>query len=108
MTVTIVHKRGDTFSKALELPAALPDEYFIGWNAAAQVRTVTGRLVDDLTVDWLDEPTRKTLGLFIADTRAWKIADLNLDVQFTRISDGFVLSTETIVISVLMDVTLVP
>jgi hypothetical protein len=107
VTVTITHKRGDTFSKALVLPSTLADGYFVGWNIAAQVRTESGTLVADLVVTWLDEPIRKNIKLFKADTRTWKLGDLFFDIQFTRISDGFVLSTKTVIVSVERDSTVV-
>jgi len=101
------HKRGDTFAKVLVLPDDIDDGYFVGWDVAGQIRTPQGRLIADVVVTWLDEPDRKNLQLFVDDTRLWKIGTHELDVQFTRISDGFVVSTSTVPINVFRDVTLV-
>jgi hypothetical protein len=102
------HKRGDTFAKMLGLPASIDAGYFVGWDVAGQIRTPQGRLIADVVVTWLDEPDRKTLQLYVEDTKTWRLGTHELDVQFTRISDGFVVSTATIPINVIRDVTLVP
>jgi hypothetical protein len=102
------HKRGDTFAKVLVLSDDIDDGYFVGWDVAGQIRTTQGRLIADLVVTWLDEPDRRMLRLYAENTRLWRLGTHELDVQFTRISDGFVVSTVTTPINVIRDVTLVP
>jgi hypothetical protein len=107
MAVTIDHKRGDTFDRILLIPeATFVDGYFLLWTVASQIRTVRGKLVDVLTTSWAD-PAADTrfLRLLHESTALWPLGTLELDVQFTRTADGFVQSTETLLVNVLRDVT---
>jgi hypothetical protein len=109
MAATIQHKRGDTFDRVLLIPeSTFADGYFLLWDVASQIRTARGKFVADLTATWAD-PAADTrfLRLFYEPTTAWPLGDLELDVQLTRQSDGFIQSTETITVQVLRDVTLV-
>lgn len=100
------HKRGDTFDYATTIPGTFPDGYFAGWSVAAQVRLVSsGALVSTLSATWADSATTRTLYLFKADTSAWPLGAVEFDVQFTRTSDGYVLSSDTATLTVTKDVT---
>lgn len=116
------HKRGDTFDRIVTLPAfdaetntGFEDGYFAsGWTLAAQVRThqpaapnrpPLGTLVADLQVSWLDAVTTRNLRLLAIDTNAWPIGACEVDVQFTRTSDSYVISTSTAVFEVVRDTT---
>lgn len=99
-------KRGDTFERILALPDDIADGYFVGWNIDSEVRKESGGLVDTLVATWLDEPTRKTIKLFKLDTSGWPTGRLFFDVQFTRISDDYVRSTETVTLNVVRDQTI--
>ena len=110
MAATIQHKRGDTFDQVLLIPeATFADGFFVGWTVASQIRTNRGKPVDTLTTSWAD-PAAATrfLRLFKQGTSLWPLGTLEVDVQFTRTSDGFVQSTETIFVEVLRDVTQPP
>lgn len=107
MAATIQHKRGDTFDQVLLIPeATFPNGYFVGWEVASQIRTNRGKPIDTFVATWAD-PVADTrfLRLFKQETLLWPLATLEVDVQFTRLSDSFVQSTETILVQVLRDVT---
>lgn len=104
---TIKFKRGDTFDRILLIPeATFPDGHFLGWTVTSQIRTSTGRLIGDLTATWAD-PAADTrfLRLFNNDTTKWPLGTHEVDAQFVSPTD-FVLSTETLLVNVLRDVTL--
>lgn len=107
MAVVIQHKRGDTFDQVMIIPeATYSNGYFLLWDVASQIKTARGKLVADLTTSW-DDPAANTrlLRLFADPTTDWPLGDLELDVQFTRQSDSYIQSTETIVVQVLKDIT---
>jgi hypothetical protein len=100
-------KRGDTCDLLLLMPEAdFPDGYFLLWDVASQIRTPRGKLIADFDVSWAApaEDTR-TLRLFNDATEGWPVGEQEIDVQFTRQSDGFVRSTATILIEIVRDVT---
>lgn len=107
MATPIRHKRGDTFDRLLVIPADFADGYWVGWTVTAQIRTARGKLISDLVATWADPAsTTRTLRLFDATTQDWPIADDHeIDVQFVRISDGTKRSTETLIVTVVRDVT---
>jgi hypothetical protein len=107
MAVTIQHKRGDTFDHLLLLPEAdFPDGYFLLWDVASQIRTARGKLIAELETSWATPASEtRILRLFASETSDWPVGDQEVDVQFTRQSDGLVRSTETIAVQVLRDVT---
>lgn len=100
------HKRGDSFDYKVAVPLIWADGHFSDWTVTAQVRNVkTGALVADLSTTWEDPETTRDLRLFHADTSAWPVANLEMDVQFTRDDDGYVISTNTVTFYVIPDVT---
>lgn len=99
------HKRGDSFDYVTVIPDNFGDGHFVGWRVASQVRNAkTGGLVATLTTQWGDATTR-TLRLFAINTRDWPLGQVELDVQFTRESDGYTFSTDTVSFTVIRDVT---
>ena len=103
---TIQFKRGDSFDYVTTIPATFADGYFVGWTVAAQVRDpASGTLIADLTCAWVDPATTRSLQLLKLDTSDWPIQTLDFDVQFTRTSDGYKISTATASILVGKDVT---
>ena len=108
MAETIQHKRGDTANWLLLLPEdEYADGYFIGWEIAAELRTVRGKLIAPLTATWTEpEADTRIIRLYAEETTRWPIAKLECDVQFTRTSDGFIRSSETFIVDVVRDVTL--
>ena len=104
---TIKFKRGDTFDRILLIPeATFADGYFLGWTVTSQIRTSTGRLIGELTPTWAD-PAADTrfLQLVNEDTTKWPIGTHEVDAQFVS-PTGYILSTETLLVNVLRDVTL--
>jgi hypothetical protein len=101
----MTHKQGDSFEHVIVLPDSIADGEMVGWNAASELRTSQGALVDTLTASWPDDPTRRMVRLLALDTTDWPVGELIFDVQFTREIDGFVRSTETMVVTVVRDVT---
>lgn len=104
MTMTIEHKRGDTFSYAgtVPLPAG-------SWSGEAQVRRFK-KLIAELTVvvtPPVGEETEYGVLLEAAPeiTALWPIGTLNGDVQFTDADTGYVVSTTTFNVTVIRDET---
>jgi hypothetical protein len=106
----ILHKRGDTFLWLFVLPEdEYPDGYFTGWEVAAQIRTAKarGRLIAELEPSWGNPAeTTRILRLFAADTRLWPVGEHELDVQFTRLSDGTIYSSDTLPVEITKDITI--
>ena len=100
------HKCGDTFDYVATIPDTFPDGHFSGWSVGAQVRNaLTGALIAELDTSWADPLTTRTLKLLKIDTAGWTPCRAEFDVQFTRISDGYKLSTATKEITLTKDVT---
>jgi hypothetical protein len=106
----ISQKRGDTFDYVYRVPEAdYPNGYFLGWDVHSQIRTPSGRFIADLEVTWLEpEEETRLLRLFFANTTRWPIGEQEIDVQFTRQSDGVVQSSKTIPLEIIRDVTILP
>ena len=99
-------KRGDSFDYVTTIPDTFADGYFAGWTVAAQVRDpVKGTLIAQLDTSWLNPVTTRQMRLLKIDTRAWPVGTLAFDVQFTRTSDSYVLSTATETMTIIKDVT---
>jgi hypothetical protein len=100
------HKRGDSFDYVTTIPNTFADGYFVGWTVASQLRNAkTNALVADLETSWNDPVTTRNLRLLKVDTKAWPLGQLEFDVQFTRTSDGYTLSTSTVLFTLVKDVT---
>lgn len=117
------HKRGDTFDRLVDIPTVdgdlgYADGYFVGWTPAAQIRrhqapgpntAPLGEAIATLTCAWVDPLTTRQLRITSSGpTPDWPLGPAEVDVQFTRDSDGYVLSTATAVIEIVRDVTIVP
>lgn len=91
-------KRGTTFGQILDIPAQFADGYFAsGWTMTSEARNAaSGALLADLSPQWVDPVTTRSLQLIEHDTAEWPDAVL-IDVVFKR-ADGYVLSTGTIVV----------
>lgn len=105
-TTVIEHKRGDTFALVGQVPAAYPDGHFAGGAVACQVRDGKDVLVHEMAATWADPATTRVLNIAsgATPTTAWPVGRLLLDVQFTR-ADGTVLSTRTLTILCVQDIT---
>lgn len=100
------HKRGDSFDYVTTIPDSFPDGHFVGWEVKAQVRNPsTGALIADLETSWANPATTRTLKLLKLDTKTWSPGKAEFDVQFTRTSDGYILSTATVSLTIIKDVT---
>ena len=99
----IVHKRGDSFVRQLAHfdGAAMLD--LTGWTISSQVRTQTGDIVATLTVSNRNDPAG-TFVLSAGATTTWPVGTLHTDIQYTR-PDGFITSTQTLVIDCVADIT---
>lgn len=97
------HKRGDTFRYQVKHTVAGVVEPTTGWTIACQIRDSAGSLVATPTVVERDDAA----GLFellVANTTAWPIGTLRLDVQYT-LPDGDIVSTPTVYVPVVEDIT---
>lgn len=99
------HKAGDSYSRLFTVPAEYADGHFVGWTVKSQIRSESGALVADVVCAWQDGATTRNLVLSVADTSAWKPGLVEIDVQFTRTADSFVMSTTTASFVVTKDVT---
>lgn len=100
------HKCGDTFDYVATIPSTFPDGHFTGWGVGAQLRNaLTGALIAELDVSWSDPDTTRMIKLLKIDTSGWNPCEAAFDIQFTRNSDGYKLSTATKNITLVKDVT---
>lgn len=105
-TVSLTHKRGDTFDVLAPIPETFADGYFVGWVVTAQVRTAQyGRLIADLTCTWDDDVTTRILHVQDFDTGDWEIGPAEMDIQFTRTLDDYTMSTQTLKVMIVKDIT---
>lgn len=96
MAVLNPMKRGDTFFMYIQYPEAVSVDQF-----RCQIRDGTGNLIDTPIITLQTDPTQ--IKVLVADTTTWPIAQLQMDVE--RAADGIILSSETIYIPVIKDVT---
>lgn len=99
------HKAGDSFERLLTIPPEFADGFFVGWTPKSEIRNESGHLVAACQCQWLDPATTRHLSLSVLDTKGWKPGLVEIDVQFTRASDGKVMSTTTATFTVVKDVT---
>lgn len=105
-TLTMTHKRGDTFDALAPIPDIFADGYFVGWVVTAQIRTAQyGRLIADLTCTWADDVTTRILHIQDFVTDSWEIGPAEMDIQFTRTSDDYTMSTQTLKVMIVKDIT---
>jgi hypothetical protein len=106
VSVVLSHKRGDSWQQVVTIPTAIADGFFVGWTPACQVRKLSDNtLVSGATCVWVNALTTRELTVTVLDTSAWPEEHLEFDIEFTRTSDGFVMSTETARIAVRKDIT---
>lgn len=95
----ITHKRGDTFHYVAQLPDNVD---LTGAAVKCQIRTSAGAPIDDIGVEIKQD---KTLVLRKQATAHWPMGAAALDVQFT-LSNGDIVSTNTVTVRIVRDVTL--
>lgn len=101
-----IHKTGDSFDYLCPIPDSFIDGYFTNWSVSAQVRTIQyQKLIAELDCTWADPVTTRSLKLLKINTSTWPIGSAEMDVQFVRISDGYTISTDTVSISIIRDIT---
>ena len=107
MSTYYEHKCGDSLDLAVVLPDTFTDGYFTGYDVACQIRNVgsNGALIAEITCTWVDPATTRTLRLQCLNTKTWPSGPAHFDVQFTKRTDGFVLSSKTSTIFIVDDVT---
>jgi hypothetical protein len=82
----------------------LPVTDLTGWTAACQIRTLTGALIADLVVTWLDfNPATLSL-TFAGSTQDWPAGTARIDIQFTTPA-GKKVSTKPQTFEIVLDVT---
>lgn len=102
------HKRGDTFNYVAAIPLSAPDGHFAEFTPLCQIRRKNGDLLATLTTSWVNPTTARLIHLRCeaADTELWPIASALLDVELRRVSDDYVISTKTIELNIVKDITL--
>lgn len=104
-TPDIPHKRGDAYSRIVTIPSDFADGYFSGWTVKAQLKDSREKLIADFVCAWVDDVTTRHLRVSKFETQDWPVEALRWDIQFTRTSDGWIASTNTVVLHVLRDET---
>ena len=101
------HKQGDTFDYLINIPSTFANGHFVGWDVTAQLRSasMSGKLIAQFDVAWVDAVTTRTLRISKMVTSDWPIGNAEFDVQFKRVSDGYVLSTASMELEILKDIT---
>lgn len=106
ITLSITHKRGDTFDQLATIPDIFADGYFVGWEVSAQIRTAQyGLLVAELVCTWEDDVTTRLLHVTDYETDDWALGNCEMDIQFKRTSDDYTMSTQTMKVVVVKDIT---
>lgn len=101
-----VHKAGDSFDYIATIPSTFADGYFVDWIVTCQVRTAKYQdLIADIAPAWVDPLTTRQVRLLQISTSSWPVGNAIMDVQFVRSYDQYTISTDTIEITVVTDVT---
>ncbi len=88
------------------IPEVFADGYFVGWVVTAQIRTAQyDRLIADLTCTWEDDLTTRLLHIQDFATDDWAVGPAEMDIQFTRTLDDYTMSTQTLKVVIVKDVT---
>jgi hypothetical protein len=98
------HKIGDTFFYLVTLDGVEPGE-LAGYTPSSQVRSSFGTLYGQAICQWADAGDATQVQLLISDTRRWRPGPAVVDIQFTRDTDGFDRSTDTLSFTIVQDVT---
>lgn len=100
-------KRGDSFDYGVNIPSEFADGHFVGWTVASQLRSNNSKaaLIATFETTWDNPATTRKLRLLKIDTTDWPLGSAVFDVQFTRTSDSYRISTETATVVVVKDVT---
>jgi len=102
----IKHKRGDTFDQLFVIPDIFIDGYFAPWTVTAQIRTAKyGTLISELTCTWVDPLTTRLLKIQDFETNDWFVGSAELDVQFYNPVTTYTLSTDTLSVEIVKDIT---
>lgn len=99
------HKRGDTFDYVAILPASIPDGEFSAFTPTCQIRDMQDRLIANVETAWVDQVTARSVSLNVEETQSWSLGSAVMDIQFTRPSDDYIISTSTIQFQIIRDVT---
>lgn len=103
---SITTKRGDSFEYLATIPSDYPDGYFVGWIVASQIRTSKYQdLVADLECAWVDLVLTRVMKVSKIVTTDWPVGLAEMDVQFVRTSDQTTISTDTIEVNIVKDIT---
>jgi hypothetical protein len=103
---TITHKRGDTFNLECNAEDQYGDAVSIAdFTITSQIRSADDALLQALTVTKTEEAAGLfTLSATATQTEAWAPGNYDCDIEFTN-TDGAVVSTETMTIVILKDIT---
>lgn len=105
---TIVHKRGDTFSRTCTYKRDGVAYNLTGTTIAATIKDSSGATIDMLTATLLTQ-SGATLGQFTltkayAATASWAIGTHQFDIQYT-FPDATRISSGTVALQVVEDIT---
>ena len=78
---TIAHKRGTTFQWLFNVVDLLPGQSLVGSVGRSEVRTLCGKLVEELVFTWITDGVQLTL-ISPTDTTDWPTGNLVFDVKF--------------------------
>lgn len=98
---------GDTFSYVVPFTFKVNDAVvsdLTDWEAESQLRSESGHLIADLTVEWLSRSPAVIALTFEGDTQVWPVGCAKIDVQFTD-PDGNIKSSNSGIVTIANDVT---
>lgn len=104
----MIHKRGDSFLKAVVTPTKKPDGYFLDHDLpTCQIRAPNGALKIQVNTRWLIPDTTRVLLLEFEEgiSTDWPLGRYAIDVMFRRTVDGFTRHTSKAYIDVVDVVT---
>lgn len=105
---TLYQKRGDSFYRMVIIPEDIfEDGYFAGWEVKSQIRDAKYQnIISELSCEWDDATTTRVLYIQDLDTKDWLLTDAEMDIQFYNPAKNFTISTDTLAVKIVRDITL--
>lgn len=91
----ITHKRGDSFEYLIVVEGAT-NEFFNSWDVTCTVKSDMGHVLDTINCVRLIEGDTYSILVKKIDTTKWRFGQHFIDIKFTRPSDGYVITSNSI------------
>ncbi len=99
------HKRGATFDYVVILPEWLEPGTFLGFVPTCQLRDFAGRLIEQISIEWIDPLTTMSLALQVVDTSTWRLGPAVFDISLRREDPLAIVPTSTLLFHIVEKVT---